>query len=74
MVMTAYGVKKRRHEPGPNFRLAVNKPEAQGSTSLIFQKAQILAFLLARSSGLRVIWTGSGSLRLDTQSSSSASA
>ena len=43
-VMTAYGVKKRRHEPGPNFRLAVNKPEAQGSTSLIFQKAQILAF------------------------------
>ena len=30
----------RARMPGPNFRLAVNKPQARGSTSLNFGKAR----------------------------------
>ena len=69
----------RARMPWPNFWLAVNKPQAQGfskmlKVSSISNFSIFISKKLGLEAGSRVIWTGSGSFGLDTQSSSSARA
>ena len=71
----------RARRPRPNFWLAINKHEAQGSTSLFSERLKVgsssnFSIVISKKLGLetdlRDIFTGSGSSGHDTQSSSSA--
>ena len=69
----------RARRPGPNFWLALNKPQARGSTSLILRKAGLslnfkdfISNEFRLKAGLMEIFTGSRSFGLDNQSSSSS--